>query len=258
MRIILSLSILLLLVSCATTQGTTGVNASADVAAKGMLDTIGELNRNSPKLVKAYISISGSLKGQIVKADGVAYLQQDPLKARLTFNDIIFKAPVLDIYADSRKMQIHYPTEKKLYEVYGNFDQSSMPLKSSNTQYLLAYTLTAKVPLLDNYSVKSYREEGEEQILVLENSIYSEEIIFSKEKPSKVTIKKIDGPTGYIIYYKNSFDQNGYTFYKTIRAYSPQTDEKLVVYYGKIIVDPSINKASVFSLQVPEGTEIIK
>jgi hypothetical protein len=148
----------LFFVSCATIPeeiSTTSAQLTSS-REKQLLNTIHEINDNRPSRIKAGVTVVGTLNGTDYSADGIAYLKSEPPAAKVLLNDRIFQSPILELLANTDEMKMYFPYEKSAYEIDGNFSDPDIR-SSADSRLLLAYSFTAKIPLLKNYEITDYQ-----------------------------------------------------------------------------------------------------
>lgn len=247
-----------LLSSCATTPTVTQTPSQKTGREEQLLAGVKKINDSGPARVKAGVTVVGILNGQQYSADGIAYLSDNPVRAKVTLSDRIFKSPVAHILADPSEMKMYFPIEKTAYTIRGDFSNPDLQGRA-DSQLLLAYSFTSKIPLLESYTIFDYEKgaNSAREIVTLSSGSIKEKITFADGKPVKVELENSSNGTSYTLRYYGMYEKEGHTFFRKIQAYSTVTGDKATIHYNMILVNPRINESSVFSLTIPSGTKII-
>ncbi len=259
-HLLLLTGLIIFLSACVSTEETvqTGPAELSRTREDELIAAVNAVNRSTPRRVKAGVTVVGTLNGQDYSADGIAYLTDNPSRAKVVLKDRIFQSPIVHILAGPKKMEMYFPIENSAYSINGNFADPDLRGKA-DSQLLLAYTFTAKIPVLSSYSVREYRssQDGKNEILSLENSSLIETITFLEGVPYKVELVNKRYGSKYSIRYFGKYEKEGFTFFRKIRVFSSITGDKATIHYNVVIVNPSISE-SVFTLTIPEGTTILR
>ncbi|MFW5807550.1 MAG: hypothetical protein ACOC2H_01455 [Spirochaetota bacterium] len=223
-----------------------------------LLEAVRNINDNTPASVKAGVTVVGTINDQNYSADGIAYLQYNPARVKVELHDRIFKSPVVQILATPERMTTYYPVDQAVNTVDGDFSDPDLQGRA-DSQLFLAYAFSAKIPLVDDYSVSDYTTgRNGTEILTLSNETVTEEITFSNGNPTQVVLTNSKNGTQYVLTYYGMYSRNGFTFFKKIRAHSTITGDRATIHYNVVHVNPSFNPSAVFSLEIPDGTRTIR
>ena len=252
MRKIMLTVLITMLASCGTVQ------KKKESPSDSVISKIESINKK-PDFVRANVSVNITMERMSsISVAGVAYLQNDPLKVRVKLNEPIFKSTVMDLLADNERVTIHFPIDKKAQIIRGGLNKETFN-GLIDSRLFIAYAITCNVPMIPDYSVSDYRIVSKNRtVLVIENSEMLQEIDFYDDTVKKVVITDKNTSKKYTVIYSRMFDQDGYTFFKSITAYISGTNEKVTVYYGRINSNPKFNSNSIFNISIPKGTAIIR
>ncbi len=252
--------LLLLLIGCATSDIAISGNVEPKDRIKAMeiINLIKKQNAiPEPASFKAALSISGNIEGKPISASGNVYYKNNPLKAKIILKDLIFRSVIVQIAADDKNINIYSVYEKKIYTKNGNIKEPNFYQKN-NSQTMLAYISTGKVPIIPDSKITGYTENpNKETGIILDSSQFNEIIYLKKGIPNKIIVTNKKTGNKFQIEYDNLIYVKSYPFYQKIKVKSFADNNSLSASYSNIETDTVIND-SVFKLEVPSDIPIVK
>ncbi|HRX16970.1 MAG TPA: hypothetical protein P5123_11710, partial [Spirochaetota bacterium] len=120
MRNFIFASLMIVLVSCGTTQKKT------DTPADSVITKIDNIN-TKPEFIRANVSVNITMERMSsLNVSGVAYLQNEPLKVRVNLIEPIFKSTVMDLLADDDRVVVLFPIDQKAQIIKGGLTKESL------------------------------------------------------------------------------------------------------------------------------------
>jgi hypothetical protein len=246
---------------CASTDSRFSQIKQADIRdAEKLLKKIEILNETLPKTFTAKISVNAAIEGRSFKTGGTISFAKDPKSIKITMLDLIFRSIFAELLYQSDTLKFFMPLEKTLYVREKNPSGETAANLELNPEFV-SMTALGRIPLISGYTVTKSYTAGEaasaEQIIVLENDSFYESIAARDGIPSKVRILSKKGGDKFEAHFDEPVKDGQVLFYKKISAFSENSGNKFDITYSSIVFNAPID-AKVFTINVPQGTKIVK
>ena len=228
--------------------------------AEALLKKIEVLNDALPATFTAKISVNAAIEGRSFKTGGTIAFTKEPKAIKITMLDLIFRSTFAEMLYQSDTLKLFMPLEKTLYVREKNPSGETAANLELNPEFV-SMTALGRIPLISGYSVTKAYVSGEaaaaEQIIVLENDSFYESIAARDGIPSKVRILSKKGGDKFEAHFDEPVKDGPALLYKKVSAFSENSGNKFEIVYSKIVFNAAID-AKVFTIQVPQGTKIVK
>ena len=250
---------IVILFGCATAPRTPMEKTDLS-AAQEIIRKIEEGNKALPSSFTAKISVNATINGRSFKTGGTALYLKNPASLKVTLQDLIFRSTFADILYQADVLKVYVPIDKSLYVREKDSVSETTASLELNPEFV-SMTALGRIPLISGYAVtKSYSSQDKvkpEQIIVLENSSFYQSISVKEGIPDKVRILAKQGGDKFEAHFEEPVRNGHIVFYQKIVAFSERSGNRFELSYSKLSFDTAIDP-KVFTLNVPEGTKLVK
>jgi hypothetical protein len=262
-RMILAFTLILFL-SCSSTvrkdkSGKTPQKSDAKSSVDKIsryINILNEINRTAPATISADMEIDGTFGKKKIKTIGKLLYSAEPLMMNLNIFDYIFKSPLLSVHQEGFVIRIYSPAEKKVFAdnvktlIFKNYIGAPV-------DFTVLYSLiTGRLPLIENYKIKSFIEDSRGKYLILENKTFYQTVSFDGDTPDKILIMNKENLEKYEIYI-NPVKREKSTYYSKLKFVMSSSGIKFDISFKYIILNSQLKLKTISDMKIPNDVPVV-
>jgi hypothetical protein len=220
------------------------------------ISILNEINKNSPSSISADMEIDGTFGKRKIRTTGKLLYSAEPLMMNLNLFDFIFKSPLLSVHQEGLAIRIYSPAEKKVFAdniktiIFKNYIGAPV-------DFMILYSLiTGKVPLIDDYKVKSFIEDGRGNYLILENKTLYQTVSFDGDIPDKILIMNKDTQDKYEIYFTPVKKEKS-AYYRKLKFVMNSVGIKFDIAFNYIVLNSQLKLKTISEMKIPNDVPVV-
>lgn len=257
-KILLFVLIICFCIHCASKQEKEDFVKPAKDTAANLFKNIEELNSKSPDFYSADFDVEGIVNGKKFKSTGEITYNKAPKKAKIVFQDAIFKSPLTIITIDADIVRLYFPLDRILYiDNIQTIDTANYSDIKINIDII---KLTEGIiPLITKYMVKESLSKdsavNDNVYIILENDILYQTISFKENIPDKILWVDKNTKDKLEVYLENQVKNREFLLFKSIRLVNPGYNISLK--FKNINFDTLKDIESITRLDLPKDSKVV-